>query len=47
MHLFIFVCTVFVAPNGLSLVVASRGYSMLAVRGLLIVVVSLIAEHGF
>ena len=37
---------VFVAPNELSLVVVSRGYSLVAVRGLLIVVVSLIAEHG-
>jgi len=46
MLLFIFVWTVFVAPNGLSLVVVSRGFSLLAVRGLLLVVVSLIAERG-
>ena len=45
MLLFIFVWTVFVAPNGLSLVVVSRGFSLLAVRGLLLVVVSLIAER--
>ena len=31
---------------GFSLVVASRGYSPVAVRGLLITVPSLVAEHG-
>ena len=31
----------------LSLVVASRGCSLVAVRGLLIVVASLVVEHGF
>ena len=36
---------VFVAACGLSLVVASGGYSV-AVRRLLIAVVSLVAEHG-
>ena len=36
---------VFVAVRGLSLVVASGGYSV-AVRGLLIAVASLIVEHG-
>ena len=32
--------------TGLSLVVASRGYSLVAVRGLLLGVASLVAEHG-
>ena len=36
---------VFVATSGLSLAVASRGYSLLAVRGLLIAVASPGAEH--
>ena len=36
---------VFVAARGLSLVVASGGYSV-AVHGLLIAVASLVAEHG-
>ena len=35
---------VFVAVHGLSLVAASRGYSV--VHGLLIAVASLVAEHG-
>ena len=37
---------VFVAARGLSLVVASGGYSSVAVRGLLIAVASLVEEHG-
>ena len=37
---------VFVAARWLSLVAASRGYSFVAVRGLLIAVASLVAEHG-
>ena len=36
---------VFIAARGLSLVVASRGYSLVEVRGLLIAVASLIAKH--
>ena len=36
---------VFVAMFGLSLVVASRGYSLLGVLGLLTAVASLVAEH--
>ena len=36
---------VFIAACGLSLVAASRGYSFIAVRGLLIAVASLVAEH--
>ena len=38
-------CWVFVAVPGLSLVVASRGYSLAAVCGLLVVVASLVVEH--
>ena len=37
---------VFVAVRGLSLVAASGGYSTLPLRGLLIAVASLVAEHG-
>ena len=45
-------CWVFVAARGLSLVAASRGYSSLpckgfSLQGLLIEVASLVAEHGF
>ena len=36
---------VFVAACGLSLAVASRGYSLVAVRDPLIAVASLVAEH--
>ena len=39
-------CWVFVAACGLSLVVESRGYSLVVVHGLLIAVASLVAEHG-
>ena len=39
-------CWVFIAALRLSLVVASRGYSLVAVLGLLIAAVSLVAEHG-
>ena len=45
--LFIFGCAgFFVAACGLSLVIASRGYSLVAMHGLLIAVASLLAEHG-
>ena len=37
---------VFVAARGLSLVAANWGYFLVAVCGLLIVVASLVAEHG-
>ena len=37
---------VFVAVNRLSLVVASRSYSLAEVHGFLIVMASLVAEHG-
>ena len=36
---------IFTAARELSLVVASEGYTYVAVRGLLIAVVSLVAEH--
>ena len=35
----------FIAARGLSLVAVSRGATLLAVHGLLIVVASLVAEH--
>ena len=43
--IYFWLCWVFVAARGLSLVAASGGYSMLQLRGLLIAVASLIAEH--
>ena len=44
--LFVFrLCWVIVAAGGLSLVTESGGYSVSSVRRLLIVVVSLVAEH--
>ena len=39
-------CWVFGAAHGLSLVVASRGSSLIVVHGLLIAVASLVAEQG-
>ena len=44
-HLFIFGCTECVALCGLSLAAASRGCSLAMVRGLLILVASLLTEH--
>ena len=46
LFIYLWLCWVFVAACGLSLVAASRGYSFVAVRGLLIAVASLIVEHG-
>ena len=43
---FFFDCTGSSVLVGFSLVAASRGYSLVAVCGLLIVVASLIVEHG-
>ena len=37
---------VFVALRGLSLVVVSRGYSLVVLHRLLIAVASVVAEHG-
>ena len=42
---FFWLCWVFVSVCGLSLVVTSRGYSLIVVHGLLIVVASLVVEH--
>ena len=39
-------CWVFIDAQGLSLVVVSGGYSLVAVCGLLIVMASLVAEHA-
>ena len=44
-RLFFFLCWVFIAAQGLSLVVGSEGYSLVAVLRLLTVVASLVAEH--
>ena len=45
--LFVFrLCWVVIAAHGLSLVAESGGYSVTLVRGLLIVVASLVAEHS-
>ena len=38
-------CWVFIAAPKLSLVAASRGYSLVAVLGLLIVLASFVTEH--
>ena len=44
---FFWLCWVFIAAQGLSLVTASGGSSLVAVHRFLIVVASLAAEHGF
>ena len=45
-YLFIWLCWVFIAAHGLSLVAASpRSYSLNGVHGLLTAVASLVAEH--
>ena len=44
-YLFIYGCVGYSLLRGLSLVAASRSYSLLAVRGLLIAVASLVVEH--
>ena len=38
-------CWIFVAVSGLSLVVLSGGYSLISVNGLLIAVAPLVVEH--
>ena len=43
-HLLIWLCWVFVAACGLSLVAASGGYSLVEVRGVLIAVASLVSS---
>ena len=44
---YFWLCLVFVAVSGLSLVAASRGYSLVKVFRLLVAVTSLIVEQGF
>ena len=44
--IYFWLCWVFVAARGLSLVAARRGLPFVAVRGLLIAMASLVAEHG-
>ena len=45
--IYFWLCWVFVAARGLSLVVASKGeLSFAVVRGLLIAVASLVVQHG-
>ena len=39
-------CWVFIAVRAFSLIAVSRGYSLIAVHGLHIVVASLVADHG-
>ena len=46
MPFYFWLCWVFVAAQAFSLVVASRGYSLAAVRGFLTVVGSLVAGTG-
>ena len=45
MFIYFWLCCVFVAVCGLSLVEESGGYSVIVVHGLLIAVASLVAEH--
>ena len=45
--IYFWLCWVFVAVHRLFSSVASRGYSPVEVRGLLVAVVSLVAEHRF
>ena len=46
LFIYLWLCWVFVAVRGRSLVVASGGLLFVAVCGLLIAVTSLVAEHG-
>ena len=43
--IYFWLCQVFVALQGLSLVAASRGHPLVAIHGFLIVMASLAAEH--
>ena len=45
-YFIVWLCWVFITACGLSLAVASGGYSPVAVRRLFTVVASLVAEHG-
>ena len=44
--LFIWLCQVSIAVHGLCLVASSMDYSLVGVQGLLIVMASLLVEHG-
>ena len=44
--IYLWLCWVFVAAHGLSLVAASMGYSLVVVHGFLTEVASLVEEHG-
>ena len=46
LYIIFFLCWVFVAAWAFSLVAANRGYSLGAVHRCLVVVASLVAEHG-
>ena len=46
LFIYFWLCWVFVAAHGLSLVVVSRGLLFIAVCGLLIAMTSPVAEHG-
>ena len=43
--IYFWLCSVFAALHGFSLVIESRGYSLAAVHGLVIAVASLVAEY--
>ena len=43
--IYLWMCWVFIAARRLSLVAASRSYSLVSVRGLLVAAASLVAEH--
>ena len=44
--LFLILLIYLLAGHGFSIAVVSKGYSLVAMRGLLIVMVSLLVEHG-
>ena len=43
----LWLCWIFIAAIGFSVVTASGGYSLVVVQGLLIEVASFVVEHGF
>jgi len=47
LRLYFWLCWVFIIAQGLSLVAATGGYSLVVVHGLLIAVASLVLEHRF
>ena len=46
LFVYFWLCCILIVVQGLSLVKVSGGYSSVALRGLLIVVVFLVVEHG-